>query len=119
MKQIRIGKAGYNGQDPKLGITFKVAGGAEKGDIVGPTGNAGEVGRPAAAAKFIGQLITKEGDGYGSVERGLVTVARRTGAISVGIQNLQADGTGGVQAGAGVECHVIGTDSDSVAFYIL
>ncbi|MVN86825.1 hypothetical protein GO986_08620 [Deinococcus sp. HMF7620] len=119
MKQIRVGKAGFNGQDPKLGITYKVATSAVKGDIVGPTTNAGEVGRPAAAAKFVGQLITKEADGYGTVERGLVNVARRTGAISVGIQNLQADGTGGVQAGTGVECHVIATDSDSVAFYIL
>lgn len=118
-KQIVVGKAAFNGQDPKLGITYKVAAGAEKGDIVGPTANAGEVGRPAAAQKFIGELVTKENDGYGSVHRGEVTIARRTGAIAVGIQNLQTDGTGGVQAGAGVECHVIATDADSVAFYIL
>lgn len=118
-KLLRIGKAGYNGQDPKLGITYKVANNAERGDIVGPTANQGEVGRPAATGKFVGELLTKESDGYGTVSRGLVTIARRTGAISPGIQNLQADGSGGVQAGAGVECHVIGTDADSVAFYIL
>lgn len=118
-KQIRVGKLGYNGQDPKLGITYKVTSTAQKGDVVGPTANPAEVGRPAATGKFIGQLVTKESDGYGAVHRGNVIVARRTGAISVGIQNLQADGTGGVQAGAGVECHVIATDADSAAFYIL
>ncbi|UFA49644.1 hypothetical protein [Deinococcus radiophilus] len=122
-KQIRVGNVGYNGQEPKGGITYKVVAGAEKGDIVGPTANPGEVERPAAGKPFVGELVTLERDGVGSVHRGEVTIARRTGAITPGFTELATDGTGGVQAaasaGTGTRCHVIATDADSVAFYIL
>lgn len=122
-KQLRFGKVGYNGQDPKLGITYAVKAGAEKGDIVSPTATAGQVERAAAEQPFEGELVTLEKDGYGAVHRGNVTIARRTGAIPTGFQNLATDGTGGVKvaadAASSTRCRVIGTDEDSVAFYIL
>ncbi len=122
-KQLRIGKVGYNGQDPKLGITYTVRAGAEKGDIVSPTATPGQVERAAAEQPFEGELVTLEKDGYGTVRRGNVTIARRAGAIPTGFQNLATDGTGGVKvaadAASSTRCRVIATDEYSVAFYIL
>lgn len=120
-KQLRVGNIGYHGQAPIGGITYRVKAGAEKGDMVSPTANPGEVERAAAGQPIEGELVTLEKDGAGAVHRGEVTIARRTGDIAPGFQYLASDGSGGVQMGtqaAGTLCRVITSDTEHVAFYI-
>jgi hypothetical protein len=119
-----IGKLLFGGQKLSNGYTFKLSGTTAVGDIVAPTANAGEMARPADTGDFVGQLTQKDSDSYGTVVRGENMIARRTGAVSKGIQWLVGDGSGGVKAsggaGTGTKCLVIDsyTGSDSVNYVL-
>lgn len=115
----------YAGQDPKKGITYSLAGATlpEVGEIVGPSTTApGTVIRPADGGLIEGQLVSKERDNKGSVQRGEVMTATRTGAINLGWTQIAGDGDGGVKAASGTLCRIINTFSvggdDFVTFYI-
>lgn len=127
-ENIRVGSKGirYGGQDPKMGVSYASTGTVELGDIVAPTNAGGTVARPADGQPIFGQVISKERDGAVGVRRGLIHVARATGAITPGLTSLAADGTGGVKAAAantGTPCNVLGTETDGtdtlVAFHVL
>ncbi|GEM45905.1 hypothetical protein [Deinococcus cellulosilyticus] len=116
-----IGKMRFAGQDPKDGITYKTSGTVEVQDIVNVTANAGEVARAADGANWLGQVAHKDADGYATVRRGEVMVARRTGAISKGLQLLTGDGSGGLKAAAsttGVWCFVVDTWTENSQTYV-
>jgi hypothetical protein len=127
-ENIRVGtKYRYGGQDPTHGISYSTTGTVEIGDIVGPTAAGGTVSRPAAGGLFLGLVISKGRDGGVGVRTNLVHVVRTTGtALTPGIQDLAADGAGGVKSvatGAGIRCNVIGIQMDQgdtlVAFHTI
>lgn len=127
-ENIKVGtKYRYGGQDPTHGVSYSSTGTVEIGDIVGPTAAGATVARPAAGGLFLGQVISKGRDGGVGVRTNLVHVARTTGTpLTPGIQDLAADGNGGVKAvaaGAGIRCNVIGTQVDGadtlVSFHVL
>lgn len=119
----KVGNVLYGGQSPRNGITYKLSGTTAVGDILGPTANAGEVARPADGSDFLGQLTQADGSGLGTVVRGETMVAKRTGAVTKGIQWLVADGSGGLKAsgaaGTGSKCLVIDTFTADSVNYLL
>lgn len=93
---IKIGNVVHGGQEPENGVTRVIDAAALVGDIVtSDSGVQNKVVRGASGAYPVGVVVTKEGDGLGSVQSfENVQVVPLTGALILGVAGLQCSGDG-------------------------